>query len=109
LFASSQKGDSPRRGINPVANNLILTIGSEWGVPICSQAHKKETPHDTVCSQAHKKETPHDTVYSQAHKKETPHDEKRIKRLLNFINDKTDTFLFLFPYLYLYCNILLIL
>ena len=21
-------------------------IGIEWGVPICSPAHKKETPHD---------------------------------------------------------------
>jgi len=64
--------------INPVTNNLILTIVNEWGVPICSQAHKKETPHDEnsvannliltirnewgvpICSQAHKKETPHD-------------------------------------------------
>jgi len=66
--------------INPVAKNLLPLIGNEWGVPICSQVHKKETPHDTannlntttqkflenekwgvpICSRAHKKETPHD-------------------------------------------------
>ena len=62
-----------------MANNLLFTtrelLGNEkWGVPICSQAHKKETPHDRVCSQAHKKETPHNGVCSQAHKQETPHD-----------------------------------
>ena len=32
--------------LKPVAINLLSMIVIEWGVPICSRAHKKETPHD---------------------------------------------------------------
>ncbi len=54
LLKQSSEVKTERRGgiisclhrLKPMAINLLSMIGIEWGVPICSRAHKKETPHD---------------------------------------------------------------